>query len=215
MSRLVCAGLLVILQTLQWAHAQTVSMSGSLGRNKAVLMIDGQTHTLDVGGSTQGVRLIGVDGQSAVVEVAGKRVHLQLGAAQVNLGGSSDPASGRKIVLTAGFGGHFVTNGSINGKTIPFLVDTGATNVSISQAQADQLGLKYRQGTSIMGSTANGLVPMHQITLNTVRIGEVSIHDVQAVVVPAAMPYVLLGNSFLSRFQMRRENDQLTLERRY
>jgi aspartyl protease family protein len=43
----------------------------------------------------------------------------------------------------------------------------------------------------------------------------VEIHDVDATIVPAGMPYVLLGNSFLTRFQMKRENDQMVLERRY
>ena len=50
--------------------------------------------------------------------------------------------------------------------------------------------------------------------LNTVRIGDVQVHNVEAVVVPQAMSYVLLGNSFLTRFQMKRENDLLTLDRR-
>ena len=50
--------------------------------------------------------------------------------------------------------------------------------------------------------------------LDSVRIGDVEIYGVDAVVVPDGMPYVLLGNSFLSRFQMRRDNDQMVLERR-
>jgi aspartyl protease family protein len=51
--------------------------------------------------------------------------------------------------------------------------------------------------------------------LASVRVGDVEVFDVEAVVLQQPMPYVLLGNSFLNRFQMRRDNVQLTLERRY
>ena len=50
--------------------------------------------------------------------------------------------------------------------------------------------------------------------LTSVRIGDVQVYNVEALVVPAQMPYVLLGNSFLTRFQMKRENEMMTLERR-
>jgi aspartyl protease family protein len=48
-----------------------------------------------------------------------------------------------------------------------------------------------------------------------VRVGDVMVSGVDAVVTPVGMPYVLLGNSFLSRFQMNRNNDQMVLERRF
>lgn len=63
--------------------------------------------------------------------------------------------------------------------------------------------------------TANGTVVGHQLKLQRVRLGDAEINDVAAVVLPQAMPYVLLGNSFLNRFQMQRDNDQMTLQRRY
>ena len=53
------------------------------------------------------------------------------------------------------------------------------------------------------------------IRLIQVRVGDVLVYDVAAIVLPQAMPYVLLGNSFLTRFQMQRTNDQLTLEKRW
>jgi aspartyl protease family protein len=53
------------------------------------------------------------------------------------------------------------------------------------------------------------------VQLASVKLGEVTLYDVPAVVLPAAMPYVLLGNSFLSRFQLRRDNSTLTLDKRY
>ncbi|MBX3618730.1 MAG: TIGR02281 family clan AA aspartic protease [Rhizobacter sp.] len=199
------------------AGAQTVSMSGRLG-NKALLMIDGSPRTLAVGGSVQGVKLVSVTADASVVELGGKRFSVPLGGAQVNLGGGggggASEGGGSRIVLTAGPGGHFVTGGAINGRAVQFVVDTGASTVSLSQADADRIGLKYRDGQVGMASTANGMVAVHRVSLTSVRVGEVTVYGVDALVVPAAMPYVLLGNSFLTRFQMKRENDVMTLERR-
>ncbi len=195
------------------AMTQTVAMSGSLG-DKALLVIDGSPRTVAVGSTVQGVRLLSVNGGDAVVEVAGKRVALRMGSAQVNLGGAASAGGGSQIVLTAGSGGHFFTSGSINGKSVRFVVDTGATNVAISQTEAQRIGLAYQNGQRGMGNTANGQVPVHRVTLDVVRVGDVQVYNVDATVLPAQMDQVLLGNSFLTRFQMKRDNDTLTLDKR-
>ncbi len=196
------------------AGAQTVSMSGSLG-SRALLMIDGSPRTVAVGSTVQGVKLLSVSGDEAQVEVGGKRVVLRLGGAQVNLGGAASEGTGSRIVLSASSGGHFMTSGSINNRTVQFMVDTGATSIALSQAEADSIGLKYKDGPRGLSSTANGQVITYRVKLNSVRVGDVVVYDVDAVVLPAHMSHVLLGNSFLTRFQMKRENDTMTLERRF
>ena len=108
-----------------------------------------------------------------------------------------------------------MSDGQINGRIVRFMVDTGATAVSISAAEADRIGLKYQNGDRVQMNTANGVVPGWRMTLNNVRLGDVSISGVDAVITPASMPYVLLGNSFLGRFQMNRTNDQMILDRRF
>ena len=123
-------------------------------------------------------------------------------------------APGTELVLKRSSDGHYVFPGKINGRPVRFLLDTGATLVAISQGEAERIGLDYRNAPRAMTQTANGAVPVHRINLNAVRVGEVEVANVDAVVMPAQMPYVLLGNSFLSRFQMRRDNDVLRLERR-
>jgi aspartyl protease family protein len=195
------------------ASAQTVAFSGSLG-DKALLVIDGSPRTLAAGSTVLGVKLLGVNGDSALVEVAGKRIALRLGSAQVNLGGAASAGGGSQIVLTAGTGGHFTTNGTINGKSVRFVVDTGATHIAMSQAEAQRIGLAYQKGQRGMSNTANGPVPVHQVKLDVVRVGDVQVYNVDATVLPAQMDQVLLGNSFLTRFQMKRENDTLTLDKR-
>ena len=193
--------------------AQNVSLSGSLG-DKALLIIDGSPRTVAVGSTVQGVKLLSLSGGEALVEVEGQRLNLRLGGVQVNLGPAPVEGGGRRIVLPAGPGGHFVSQGSINGRAVVFLVDTGASVVTISQAEAENIGLKYRDGASGTAQTANGTVPVKRVTLNAVRIGDVQVFNVEAVVVPSQMSQVLLGNSFLSRFQMKRENDTMTLEKK-
>lgn len=196
------------------AFAQTVSMSGSLG-DKALLMIDGAPRTVATGATVQGVKLVSVTGNDAVVEIKGKRVSVVMGGAQVSLGGQASAGGGSQIVLTAGSGGHFMTAGGINGRAVRFMVDTGATSVAMSVTDAEHIGLKYRDGQRMFVGTANGHVPAYRVRLAEVRIGDVVVYDVEAMVVPAQMEFILLGNSFLTRFQMKRENETMTLSKRF
>ena len=95
-----------------------------------------------------------------------------------------------------------------------WIVEAGATTIAMSQSDAARIGLDLRSGRRGLSNTANGTVPVVMVTLTSVRVGEVEVTNVPAVVMPAQMPHVLLGNSFLSRFQMRRENDVMRLEYR-
>jgi aspartyl protease family protein len=205
---------IVALAAFAPAVAQTVSLSGSLG-SKALLMIDGKPRSVPVGSTVDGVRLVSVSGSDAVIEVKGQRVTLLLGAAQVNAGGTPTAGSGNQIVLSADISGHFFTTGSINGRPVRFVVDTGATSVAMGQAEAERLGIDYKAGRRMASNTANGVVPAYGVRLGSVRVGDVQVYDVDAIVLPAPLSHVLLGNSFLTRFQMRRENDRMTLERRF
>jgi len=195
------------------AAAQSVSLAGQMGR-KALLVIDGRTVTLAVGESRQGVRLLALDSGAAQVEWNGRVSTLHAGAAPVSVGDGAPAGGGREIVLTAGPGGHFRTAGAINGRPVQFLVDTGATVVAMGQADAQRIGIDTRQARRVMMQTANGNAPAQLVTLSAVTVGEVTLANVQAVVMAAPMNHVLLGNSFLTRFQMRRENDVMRLELR-
>jgi aspartyl protease family protein len=198
------------------AAAQSVALQGMLG-SKALLIVDGSPpRSVGVGESHKGVTVLSTLGDQAVVEIGGKRHTLRVGDAPASVGGGgAGPTAGNKIVIPAGSGGHFVTQGSINGHAVQFVVDTGATSVAMSMAEAQRLGIDYRKGERGLVSTANGTTPMYKVKLASVRIGDVEIREVDASVLPAAMPVILLGNSFLTRFQMKRENDMLVLERRY
>ncbi|MFG6439748.1 retropepsin-like aspartic protease family protein [Roseateles sp. LKC17W] len=193
--------------------APKVQLNGMLGARAALLLIDGEPRTLQVGASALGVTLIALEDGRAVVELEGRRQTLALGAAPARVVRAA--SAPRQIVMPAGHGGHYTTAGTINGHLTQFLLDTGATSVAISQVEADRMGLRYQQGRRIVTHTANGAVPAYALELSSVRIADVEVRNVAAIVIPSQMPYVLLGNSFLDRFQMRRENDVMTLELRY
>ncbi len=196
------------------AFSQTVSMSGSLG-DKALLMIDGAPRTVAIGATVQGVKLVGVTGGEAVVEIKGQRATLRLGGAQVNIGAAPSDGGGTQVVLAGDSAGHFFTGGAINGKAVRFLIDTGATYVSMGVNEAERLGIDYRGGRPGMTNTANGAMAVYKVSLASVRVGDVQVYDVEALIGQAPMEVVLLGNSFLRRFQMKRENDTMTLMKRY
>jgi aspartyl protease family protein len=197
------------------AQAQSVALQGMLG-GKALLIVDGTApRTVAPGESHQGVKVLSTSGDQAVVEINGRRHSLRVGDAPASVGGSGAGARGNRIVLTASTGGHFLSQGSINGRAAHFMVDTGASGVGIGAPDAERMGINYRAGRPVRMNTANGVAQGWYVKLASVRIGDVEVYEVDAVVGEQPMRYVLLGNSFLTRFQMKRENDQMVLERRY
>jgi aspartyl protease family protein len=195
------------------AFAQSVELTGVMGE-RALLVIDGAAPmVLAPGESRQGVTLISAGSQAAVIEVNGQRQSLRVGENPVRIGGAG--GGGSRVVLQVGSGGHYYGTGQINGVTIGFMVDTGASDVVMSVAQAEQLGINYRAGQSESVVTANGTVRAFGVGLDSVRVGDVQVYNVHATVVPLGMPFVLLGNSFLGHFRIKQENDQMVLEKRY
>lgn len=195
-------------------QAQSVVLTGILG-SKALLLVDGKPPRSVAAGETYfGVKVMSVAGESAVVDVGGQRVTLRMGESPTQVG-AKGPGGGNRIVLTADSRGHFFTAGRINNQAMQFMVDTGASYISLSVAEADRLGIDYRKGLPVNMSTANGSAQGWRVRLSAVRVGDVQLTELEAVVTPASMPFVLLGNNFLTQFQMTRLNDQMVLERRY
>ena len=198
------------------AAAQSVTLAGMLG-GKALVIVDGSPpKTVAVGETHKGVRLLATQGDSATFDIAGKKLSMRVGDSPASVGGAGGGApSGDRIVMTAGSGGHFVTPGLINGRTVQLVVDTGATSVSLGVGDAERIGLKYKAGEPVRLATANGTTTGWRLKLDSMRVGDVDVYNVDAVVTPGSMPFVLLGNSFLTRFQMTRTSDQMVLVKRY
>lgn len=197
------------------AAATDVNVVG-LFRGKAVVVVNGaKPRTLNVGESTpEGVRLVSVDAHQAVLEVDGKRRSLGMGQSISVAAPSSDARA--QATLGADARGHFMANGQINGRSVQFLVDTGASMISMNAAEAKRLGVNYLKGQRGYAQTANGPATVYKVRLDTVRVGDISMSDVDALVHDGnALPLVLLGMSFLNRVEMRRDGPTMTLIKRY
>lgn len=211
--RMVPAAAVFGLMLSAGAAAMDVNVVG-LFPSKAVVQIDGGTlQTLSVGQkSTEGVVLVSVQSDGATFDIEGQRVTLGLGHARMRSNGSA-PA---KVLLTADERGQFVTNGEVNGIAIRLAVDTGATLVALPAREARRLGLDYHKGQPVLLNTANGVAVGYRVILDTVRLGEVSVNSVDAVVMEGeGLSVALLGMSFLQRMDIRREGEIMTLTRRY
>jgi aspartyl protease family protein len=195
-----------------FAYATDVSVVG-LFPGKAVLVVDNSApKTYSVGAKiAEGIKLSSVSSSTATIESNGKRQTIAIGE-HFNRGTSSGPA---KVTLQADGAGHFTTSGQINGGTVRMLVDTGATMISMPASDAIRLGIDYRKGQPGMVNTANGTAPVYRVKLNTVKVGDIELNGVDALVQESGLPIILLGMSFLNRTEMRREGGQMTLTKRY
>ena len=193
--------------------ASSVMLTGTIG-SRAILIVDGAPpKTVAVGETFQGVKLVSLQAELAVVELEGKRLNLRMDT-PVSIGGGGGTGTGSRIVLPADSRGHFMTQGAINGRPVTFMLDTGATSVAMSAADAQRIGLDYSKGQRVQMNTANGVASGYKLRLQSVRVGDVEVYDIDAIVSPQPMPFVLLGNSFINRFSMRRDADQMVLEKR-
>lgn len=204
--------LLAALLWSTWVAAADVGVAGIMG-NKAMLMIGGgEPEAIPVGQTYSGVRVVAIQGDQVVVEIDGRKRSLRVGQHAV---GSGAGTGGSKVILTADGQGHFITDGTINGTSVRMMVDTGATMISIGAGDARRLGLDLSRGLRGVSATANGRVSVVRISLDKVQLGEITLHQVDAVVHPSEMPLVLLGMSFLNRLEMTRDGDAMTLKRRF
>lgn len=211
----VCLLLAILLSAAAGAAGATEVQVVGLFSDKALVSIDGGRPTLiSVGQKIGPVRLVSATSEVAVMEIDGKRRSLGVGSQAItgNYGASGQPS----VVLNSDLAGHYYAEGSINGGPIRFMVDTGASMVSIGQSDARRLGIQYLSGERGMSSTANGPAPVYRVKLSEVRLGAITLRNVDGLVHESNdMPFALLGMSFLNRVDMRHSGQQLTLTRRF
>lgn len=199
-----------------------VSVTGTFGDKALISINSAPARVVATGGQLDGVTVISVRGDRVTIEVEGQRRTLGVGLGDAFTSrraapGKAAEASGRGgMVLTADARGQFSTQVEVNGVSSSFLVDTGASVVTLSSSLAKRANIDLERATPISISTANGHARAYRVVLNTVKVGNLSAHLVEAVVVEdAKLPFALLGMSFLNRMDMHREGDSLTLLQRY
>jgi len=194
------------------ALAANITVVGLFPGKALVVINNAAPRTLSVGQtSPEGVKLVATDTKSATLEFEGRKQVLEIGEHFA----TSAPGSIPSVTLAADTRGHFVTMGSINGGSMRFLVDTGATVVSIPGRDAARLGIDYRKGQPGMAQTAAGPTPVWRVKLDTVTIGDVTINQVDGIVMENGLDIALLGMSFLNRTEMKREGQMMTLTKRF
>ena len=182
---------------------------------KAMLEIDGRERLLRAGQARpEGVTLVSADQHEAVVDWRGRREALTFGT---SVGGSFAAPESREVKIYRNPKGAYITTGSINGRPVDFMIDTGATAIAMSSTEARRLGIVYRlDGDPVGVTTASGTVPGHRITLDRVAVGDIALRNVEALVIPGDLPeQVLLGLTFLNRVEMRQEGAEMVLRTKY
>lgn len=191
---------------------ESIEVQG-LFSNKAVISIDGKRHVLAVGKlSPEGVKLISVDSSGAVLAIDGQHK-------QYNLGGSSSVSTTfnkrekqqEKIYVNSG--GMYMTYGNINGRSVQFLIDTGASAIAMNTDQARHLGVRYdKYGIPVGVSTASGYADAYKVRLKSVSVGDITQTNVEALVIDGKHPGpVLLGMTFLGRLDVEHSGNAMTL----
>jgi aspartyl protease family protein len=210
------------------ATALDVNLVG-LFPNKALVQIEGGAmRTLAVGDKTrENVVLLSVTRDSATFDIQGQRVALTMGPARtqaspatpaptnVAVAAQSPVAAANYAKVATDARGDLVADGEVNGMAVRFAVDTGATFITLPAREASRLGLDYHKGRKVVMETANGDVSAYRLKLDTVRVGNVALNDVDAVITEGdSLPIALLGMSFLNRVDIKREGTNLTLTKR-
>lgn len=209
---------LLTLSALLFCHSvfamPDVHVNGLMS-NQAVVTIDGKQRILKVGKpSAEGVNLVSADSKKAVFEWQGERFERTVDK-QITSSFSA-PIEKKEVRIERGHNGHYFTPGHINGRLVSFMVDTGAFAIAMNQVEADRLGINWRNGERFLAGTAGGGTPSYKIVLDTVTVGDITLHSVQAAVIVADTDTdILLGMSFLSQTEMREENNALILRKKF
>lgn len=207
---------LVLLLSPLSAFSDTDINVVGLFNGKAVVIINkGKPVTLSVGQpAVQGVRLLQADSKRALLEIDGRRKELGMGQAATVAGNAASEVA--SVTLYADSSGHHLTEGQVNGATLRFIVDTGASAIVMNSADARKAGIDYKKGEVAQMQTANGIVNGYRVSINALRLKGLVLNQVDAVVLEGTSPpVVLLGMTALNRMEMKREGIALTLTKKY
>ena len=190
-----------------------------LFNQRALVSIDGGKQTvMKVGVEKQGVHLLSTDSKrkQAVMMVDGEEKTFTLGTGSYT-SGFAKPQQAKQVQIVKNNYGMYTTTGSINGRTVKFLVDTGASSVAMNANEAKRLGIQFRlKGVKTRVATASGVARAYAIKLKKVQVGAIKLTNVDAVVVDGNSPTeVLLGMSFLGQLQVIHEGNRLVIKKKY
>jgi aspartyl protease family protein len=181
--------------------------------DKALLQVGDEQKIVRKGETFAGVMLKSSSGRGAIVIIDGKEVKLGLNQ---SIAGNFKKPDRSKLKIYPDSSGMYYVKGRINGQSTRFLVDTGATFVTMSGNKARSLKIDFRKGTPSTAQTASAIVPVWQIRLDSVTIGGIKLTNIDATVIAGSRPVeVLLGNSFLQHTQLQKAGSVLEIRKRF
>jgi aspartyl protease family protein len=182
---------------------------------KAMLSIDGKRRLLGAGESSpEGVELVAADPQRAVIRYAGEERALQPGGA---VSATYARPEHREVKVVRNSRGAYEVAGRINGQTVQFLVDTGASIVALGEQQARRLGIAFElYGEPMQVRTASGMSRAYRVNLDRVQVGDIELRNVEgSVIMDGGPPAALLGMSFLNRLQFENQGNLMVLRQKF
>jgi len=194
---------LIALLVSQFSVAEQLDIEVvGLFSNAAMLRIDGKQLLLKTGEtSPDGVLLVSASSAEAIIEYQGNRSTMLL----------SDRISSKfqkpgvvTVSVQINEQGQYIATGSINGRPVRFLIDTGANIIAMNSKMARSLGIDFSSGKKMTATTAGGTIRSWEVILGTVQVGEIKVTNVQGAVLEGAFPTdILLGMSFLKSVKIQ------------
>ena len=210
------APILVMLMALTMGASVAVDVKVkviALFLDKALLQVGEKKKIVNKGETFEGVLLKSASGRGAVVVIDGNTLKLDLNQ---SIAGNFIKPDRSRIKIYPNLQGMYYVDGEINGQSTRFLVDTGATFVTMSGVKARSLKIDYRRGIRSSAQTASAVVPVWQVKLEAVSIGGIVVSNVDATVIAGSQPSeVLLGNSFLRHTEIQQAGSVLEIEKRF
>ena len=207
-------GLIILLNaSYAWSDVLNIVVVG-LFRDQAVLVVNHVQRSLKVGEqSPEGITLISANSHGAVLEKNGIQKDYLLGT---QISADFSPPVAQTVVSLWPTNGMYVTTGSVNGYSVDFLVDTGASAIALNAATADRLGIDFRRGKRVGVKTASGVDTAYDIMLDSVQVGEIKLYNIRAMVLDGKEPErALLGMTFLSQIDIQRKDQRMDLKKKF
>jgi len=206
-----CAVLASLLAPLPASgQASSVEVQAVLGKT-AVLLIDGQRQSLKVGETFSGITLLATRPTAVTLEIDGREETVGLSQ---RVSTTFEKAQEQVVTIARNASMQYHTTVIINGQSTLAMVDTGANLVAMSSNQARSMNIDYGSGDPSLVETASGLSEAYPVTLQSVSVGGIQVHNVPAMVVRGSYPTsVLLGMSYLRHVKMEEQNGILSLSR--
>ena len=178
--------------------------------NAAMIRIDGKQLLLKSGEiSDEGLILIRANSAEAIIEYQGTRSVLHLSD---RISSEFKKPDVTRVSVQINKQGQYVTMGSINGRPVRFLIDTGANMVAMNSNMASSLGIEFSSGKKMTATTAGGTIRSREVILDAIQVGEIKAANVQGAVLEGEFPVdILLGMSFLKSVKIEKSAGLMVL----